>query len=415
MVSQIEKDNVELEMSEKENRVAKLSMVAKYAPRANKLCRNIAKAIYRKMYPKDVKAEEKYRKILAKLNKALSTTEVFMCAKNYSGIDFRKVPSVCLMKWRKAFLNERKGECPDALNETGNRFPDDVDRVTSRKNLEGAVKDKCVNGKQLMPHEIVKKFMTDAITGIEEELLALQWEKLKENVLQNKNDGVGLKLGNVVPLVDVSCSMEGLPMEVAISLGILVSEITNPAFSDTFITFSTEPEWVSLKGLTLQEKIKKTRMSPWGGSTDLMKAIEMILDIVVSKGLIENEIPDLMVFSDMQFDEANNNTMKETSYETIKQLFAEAGMKISGKPYRTPRIIFWNLRATTGSPVSASTENVQLISGFSPLLLKSIMNGDDTSPEASYRLILDDKLYDPVREILNDSQENKLLYYQKTI
>jgi hypothetical protein len=319
------------------------------------------------------------------------------------------------MKWRKAFLNERKGECPDALNETGNRFPDDVDRVTSRKNLEGAVKDKCVNGKQLMPHEIVKKFMTDAITGIEEELLALQWEKLKENVLQNKNDGVGLKLGNVVPLVDVSCSMEGLPMEVAISLGILVSEITNPAFSDTFITFSTEPEWVSLKGLTLQEKIKKTRMSPWGGSTDLMKAIEMILDIVVSKGLIENEIPDLMVFSDMQFDEANNNTMKETSYETIKQLFAEAGMKISGKPYRTPRIIFWNLRATTGSPVSASTENVQLISGFSPSLLKSIMNGDDTSPEASYRLILDDKLYDPVREILNDSQENKLLYYQKTI
>ena len=66
MVSQIEKDNVELEMSEKENRVAKLSMVAKYAPRSNKQCRNIAKAIYRKMYPEDIKAEEKYRKVLAK-------------------------------------------------------------------------------------------------------------------------------------------------------------------------------------------------------------------------------------------------------------------------------------------------------------------------------------------------------------
>ena len=117
--------------------------------------RNIAKAIYRKMYPKDIKAEEKYRKTLVKLNKALSTTEVFMCAKKYSGIEFRKVPSVCLMKWRNAFLNERKGRCPDALKETGNRFPDDVDRVASRKNLEGAVKEKCVNGKQLMPHEIV--------------------------------------------------------------------------------------------------------------------------------------------------------------------------------------------------------------------------------------------------------------------
>ena len=41
------------------------------------------------------------------------------------------------------------------------------------------------------------------------------------------------------------------------------------------------------------------------------------------------------------------------------------------------------------------------------------MNGDDVTPEGLYRLVLDDKLYDPVREILNDSQENKLLYYQK--
>ena len=136
MVSQIEKDNVELELSEKENRVPKLSMVAKYALRANKQYRNIAKAIYRKMYPKDVKAEEKYRKTLVKLNKALSTTEVFMCAKNYSGMELKKVPSVCLMKWRNAFLNERKGECPDALKETGNRFPNDVDRVASRKKSE---------------------------------------------------------------------------------------------------------------------------------------------------------------------------------------------------------------------------------------------------------------------------------------
>jgi hypothetical protein len=415
IVFQIEKDYVELELSEKENRVPKLSMVSKYAPRANKQYRNIAKLIYRKMYPKDIKAEEKYRKILAKLNKALSTTEVYMCAKNYSGIEFNKVPSVCLLKWRKAFLNETKGECPDALKETGNRFPDDVDRVTSRKNLEGAVKDKCVNGKQLMPHEIVKEFIKNSITGIEEELLTLQWEKLKENVLQNKDSEVGLNLGNVVPLIDVSGSMEGLPVEVAISLGILVSEINNPAFSDTFITFSEEPRWVSLKGLTLQKKIDKAIKSPWGGSTNLMKAIEMILDIVIIKELTEKEIPDLIVFSDMQFDEADQNMANETSYQTIQRLFSVAGMKISGKPYRTPRIIFWNLRATTGLPVTSSTENVQLISGFSPSLLKSVMNGDDVTPEALYRSVLDDKLYDQVREILNDSQENKLVNYKKTI
>ena len=48
------------------------------------------------MYPEDIKSEEKYRKVLAKLNKALSTTEVFMCAKNYSGIEFKKVPFISI-------------------------------------------------------------------------------------------------------------------------------------------------------------------------------------------------------------------------------------------------------------------------------------------------------------------------------
>jgi hypothetical protein len=43
------------------------------------------------------------------------------------------------------------------------------------------------------------------------------------------------------------------------------------------------------------------------------------------------------------------------------------------------------------------------------------MNGDDVTPEALYRSVLDDKLYDHVREILNDSQENKLVNYKKTI
>jgi hypothetical protein len=420
IISQIHADDNELEKCQLENRIPVLSLVSKYAPRPNKLYRKIAIKIYRKMYPNDKKAEEKYRKQLTKLNKALSTTEIKMCAKNYSSIDYSKVPSKCLFKWRKAFLNELcKEPCPEELEKTGNRYPTDTDRVSSRNNLIDNVKNKTIHGKQLMPHEIIEKMFDNvSVAKTEEDLLTVQWEKIREDVLKNmNNDKKGINLSNIVPLIDVSGSMNGEPMLVAIGLGLLVSEINNPAFRDTFITFSGNPTWVSLKGLTLLEKIRKTKASEWGGSTDFIKAIHKILDIVVSNKLSESEIPDLLVLSDMQFNQATGKSDKfETSYELIQQLFIDAGMSICDKPYRTPRIIFWNLRSSPGHgvPVQAITKNVQLLSGFSPSMLSLLLKGEDLSPLSTYRLVVEDEMYDRVRIILHESQEKQLIHY-KTI
>merc|ERR1719453_2032646 len=54
-------------------------------------------------------------------------------------------------------------------------------------------------------------------------------------------------LGKMVPLVDVSGSMHGKPMEAAIGLGLLVSELTHPAFRHRALTFESRPEWVQLQ------------------------------------------------------------------------------------------------------------------------------------------------------------------------
>ena len=82
-------------------------------------------------------------------------------------------------------------------------------------------------------------------------------------------------LGKLVPLVDVSGSMSGTPMEVAIALGILVSECTAPAFRDRLLTFETRPSWVDLSDCTsLRTKVQKTQAAPWGGSTDFEAACE---------------------------------------------------------------------------------------------------------------------------------------------
>merc|ERR1712038_1083394 len=103
--------------------------------------------------------------------------------------------------------------------------------------------------------------------------------------------------------------MDGTPMEVAISLGLIVSEISSPAYGNRCLTFSATPTWVELsQSMSLEEKIKKMRNAPWGMNTDFEAATEKILEVAIKAKLKPEDIPDLIVFSDMQFDEARNSS-----------------------------------------------------------------------------------------------------------
>ena len=90
-----------------------------------------------------------------------------------------------------------------------------------------------------------------------------------------------------------------------------------------------------------------------------------------------------------------------------------------GEPYAAPRIIFWNLRGSgIGCPASADWPNTQLLSGFSPALLKLVLSGADVvgdeeeveqpdgtikmvrsgpTPKQTLRKALDDEVFDAVR------------------
>ena len=64
----------------------------------------------------------------------------------------------------------------------------------------------------------------------------------------------------MVSLVDVPGSMGGTPMYVAIALGILVSELSAPAFANRCITFSERPRWVKLPAEgSIVEKVEKLK------------------------------------------------------------------------------------------------------------------------------------------------------------
>eukprot|EP01039_Chlorochromonas_danica_P021378 gene21378-26332_t len=172
--------------------------------------------------------------------------------------------------------------------------------------------------------------------------------------MRSSPGGPAIDLGKLVALVDVSGSMSGLPMEVAIALGLLVSELTHRAFRHRVLTFETKPSWVDFSAChdNLIAKVKKLKDASWGGTTDIEAAFQMIGRVVESNRLPMEEVPDLIIFSDMQFDVAQGHTMvkslaqnrqKMTQMQRIKSRFAEIRMRICGRPYPAPRIIFWNL------------------------------------------------------------------------
>ena len=490
----LREDEAELALAAKEERTPKLSLAGKWAPRENgkyDKAAGAAKALAAALYggANDKDALRKYRKLVSSLNAALNTTEVLMAANRWSEIKFGSVASLCLARSRKAFLNEAlKGKLMPHEEETGNRSTDPV-RIAARKALKEAIASKKgVQGKELMPHEIVRKFMASGygygsgLSTSESDLLGAQWASLREGVVEvmaaaaaeraaaiaaasapmdalssmadslkaTLPTGKHVDLGKLVPLVDVSGSMGGTPMEVAIALGILVSELTHPTFRDRVLTFESSPSWVDLSSCdSIGDKVRTVQDAPWGGSTDFAAACERILDAAQRAKLTPGEIPDLIVFSDMQFDEAggmfdhyggyggygrrSQPSSWETHLERLQRRFAEVGKAVCGEPYAAPRIIFWNLRGNTaGCPATADAPNTQLLSGFSPALLKLVMSGADIvsedeevvqpdgtvkvvrsgpTPKQTVRKALDDSAFDAVRLKLSELSEGPLKDY----
>jgi Mg-chelatase subunit ChlD len=92
-------------------------------------------------------------------------------------------------------------------------------------------------------------------------------------------EGLEFNSTQMVPLVDVSGSMSGVHMEVAIALGIGISEIHEP-FRDRVLTFETNPSWFRLKPTdAIVQKVRQLQRAPWGGITAFAKAYDMFLQL----------------------------------------------------------------------------------------------------------------------------------------
>ena len=374
----------------------KVSLLAKYMPREKSEFSNIAFEIADKMFEGSKFTKmKKYRKMISDLNVfgIKTTTETLMCGKRYRDIDFSKVPSLCMQRNRKAFLNEKIRGCDV-------RYYDE-DRMIARENL---IETNRVNGRQLFPYEICKKCMSLYMSESEISVLDKQWNDLRMNMLKLMEKS-GIESDNTVVMSDVSGSMTvngNLPLAVSISLGIMFSELCNESYKNLILTFDSNPIFLDLSNCkSIHEKVKKLMGAPWGGTTNILKAMELILNVAKNKNV--DKIPNLLIVSDMQFDIALDNKSK-THYQIFEHMFKESGGKV-GKNWKMPKITFWNVNSSTkGFPVKAKQPNTYLMSGFSPSLFKYLFNGEqkeDESPQDMLKRILLDPEFYAIREKLN--------------
>lgn len=291
---------------------------------------------------------KEYRKLLVSLTNVVETQ---MCAKNWDNINFSHVPSLAAARYRSAFKRNTakyaeyvaalvKGDDPKVKVSTGAVYPYDV--------LKSALMAfKGWNQAQL------------SVTDVN--FINAQWDALPNYI----------ESGNILPMVDVSGSMEQsiggtlTAMDVALSLGLYCADKNNGKFKDIILTFSEDPQLVRYSGNVIQ-KIQQLKSAAWGMNTNIIRAIDKILSVAIYGRVPQHEMPSmLLIFSDMQFDRCAS--FNDSTLEAFRRRYESAG-------YVLPKIVFWNLAARSSNvPVSSKENGTALVSGFSPTLMTSLL------------------------------------------
>ena len=335
-------------------------LCAKWMPRPH--IKNREKKRWANAVRKHMKMTPKaFRKMLVEHT---NVVESLMCSKEFGAIEYSKIPSKAMSDYMKAFGRN------------------DYERFSAYLNSVDKGETK-INAGAVYPYDIVKNMQHGSSKGAD-----TQW-----NALPNYMEGNAERL---LPMVDVSGSMDCAAggnsnvtcMNVAISLGLYISERNEGPFKDAFITFTSEPTLQYLKG-SLSERYRQIK-GPVGYNTNLEAAFTMLLNKAVTNNVPAEEMPTMiLVLSDMEFDNSSVRGMKNaTAQEMIRTMYEKAG-------YEMPKLVYWNIQSRHGNnnPVKFDESGTCLVSGFSPSILKNLLAGKEMTPLSMMLSVIESDRY----------------------
>ena len=390
---------------------SRISLAAKWAPslegfhdKQTLIATSIAEILFprdrfppeesRELYLK--RAREAYRcKYLSPLRRELDVVERKVTQEAFSKINYAKVPSLAMDAYKDLFVKK-----------DFEHYEKYIDKVAAGKSR--------ISGAVLLPGALVrqaresnwgsyaasygsakkktaKALMDEKMAAVLGKTLDGQWASLVKRIKDNGS------LSSSIAICDVSGSMQSpvfsdntCPLDHSVGLSLLIAEVTEKPFGGCFISFSSDPKVHNVGGPddkdSLKDKVRKLDSSAWEMNTDFVAVFERLLLPIAQKNNVKKEdmVRQVIVFSDMQFDVAQNNSYSttrkvknwESSFDKIKRKYEKAG-------YELPRLVFWNLAGGRGGyegnnvapkPVTERENNCLMVSGYSQGMLKMFLD-----------------------------------------
>ena len=333
-----------------------ISLLAKWLPKeSTKKYKKVYKILVKKL---DMTPKE-YRRIVSDLRKYLDVVEVKMSANEWNKVNYNSVPSKANLLYKDAFLKH-----------------DEERRNEYLENLKNGNENTKINAKVLMPHEIVHNYTSPLYDGWHlriksyDETLEQLWKSLPDYV-----DGEGFSMfvrDGSGSMTDRIGNTNTTCLDVSTALAIYFSEHCKGEYKDNFITFSNRPKVIDLSNCSsLREKIEKCYTEDDWTNTDIYKVFKLVLDVAVKNQYVQEELPkNIVILSDMEFDDATTTRDHKTLFETIQAEYLLHG-------YDLPRLVFWNVCSRTGTiPLKTNKNGVCLVSGFNPTIMDMVLSGE---------------------------------------
>jgi hypothetical protein len=380
--------------------------------------------------PAMLSTHEMYGSLLSLVRGKTLVPESFVGGGKFDQVSYKNMPSLC---------RHTHGKSTFKKNDPA-RYEEFLDISLKERMQPDIVQTHKVHSAAVLAHKITTTALETYRNVIRNECtledatqtskeLTLQFIDTMDRVISHKKKGTGAW----IPVVDVSGSMGGIPMEVATTLGLitaLANDTKSPWFCNmmtfdenpTIFNFMNSPitsmgeeedasmasteddlamemntvqledtvqpneqdirSWGDVKNMMAKDVFLLGKIMArisgmeWGGSTDLIATFKLqLMPLMKDQGDEEARRriagENLIVFTDMEWNQASSGRDSKTIYDKIKDMYAACGI------VTPPRIVFWNLRSSNAIPIhNSNDEGVVLLSSFSAGMLDAFLSSE---------------------------------------
>lgn len=291
-----------------------------------------------------------YRKMLSLLRKRINIVENLMRTNQWNKIAYDKIPSKAGLIYRNAFAKHDE-----------ERYKAFIENKKTK-----------VNAGALYPYEIIQKVCDKTNLWGEKIFLGTDLERATLNKYwENQKDVLEGKPCKMICVVDTSGSMVGVPMNMAIGLGMYCAERVGGPFKNHYISFSSRPQLIEIdEDKDFVDNVLAIRQTNLCENTDLVATFDLLKKATIAADP-EDRLDSVIVISDMEIDSMSENGWTKdttaTEMEKIREEWEAEGLKM-------PKLVYWNCFARNDVILDLSSD-VSFVSGASPSIFKQIVTG----------------------------------------